>query len=169
MPLRRLKNFLDTYGVKYSQQVHSTAYTAAAVASISHVKGREMAKSVMVMADDALIMVVIPASTHVKLKMVKHALKAKDVTLAAESEFAHMFPDCEVGAMPPFGNLYGIPVYVDESLTKDTEIAFNAGNHRELMKIKYADYVRLVKPEVVRIATHTAEQNAEEALETRSF
>ncbi len=169
MPLRRLKTFLDQNGVAYSQQTHTTAYTAAGVASVSHVKGREMAKAVMVMADEKLVMLVIPASTHVRLKMVKNALKAHDVTLAAESDFAHVFADCEVGAMPPFGNLYGIPVFVDEALTKDAEISFNAGTHRELMKMKYDDYARVVQPRVVAIATRTAEERMEEALESRSF
>ncbi len=169
MPLRRLKNFLDQNGIRYTQQTHTTAYTAAGVASVSHVKGKEMAKAVMVMADGKLVMLVIPSSTHVKLKLVKLALHAHEVTLASENEFAHVFADCEVGAMPPFGNLYGIPVFVDESLTKDTEIAFNAGNHRELMKLKYADYARAVVPRVAHIATHTAEDRIEEAMESRSF
>jgi Ala-tRNA(Pro) deacylase len=169
MPLRRLKTFLDQNGVRYTQQIHTTAYTAAGVASIAHVKGKEMAKAVIVLADDKLVMLVIPASSHLRLKLVKATLRAREVFLASEADFAHVFPDCEVGAMPPFGNLYGIPVFVDESLTRDKEISFNAGTHRELIKMKYEDYERLVVPRIVNVATHTTMQNLEEALNTRNF
>jgi len=169
MPLRRLKTFLDQNGVHYTQQIHTTAYTAAGVASIAHVRGKEMAKAVIVLADDKLVMLVIPASSHVRLKLVKSALKSHEVVLASEADFAHVFPDCEVGAMPPFGNLYGIPVFVDESLTRDKEISFNAGSHRELIKMKYEDYERVVVPRIVNVATHTNSERVEEALGSRSF
>src|SRR5438105_1742101 len=119
MPLRRLRTFLDQNGVHYTQQIHSPAYTAAGTASVSHVKGKEMAKAVMALADEKLVMLVVPASTHIRFKFAKQALKAQQVLLASEADFAHVFPDCEVGAMPPFGNLYGIPVFVDESLSRD--------------------------------------------------
>ncbi len=169
MPLKRLKEFLDQNKVRYSVQSHMTAYTASGVASAAHVKGREMAKTVMVLADSKLVMLVVPSSTHIKIRMVKTALRAHDVSLASEKDFAHVFPDCEVGAMPPFGNLYGVPVYVDEALTKDKEIAFNAGNHRELMRLRYPDYERVVSPILVNVASHTAGERIEEAMESRSF
>ncbi len=169
MPITRLKEVLDKSGVKYALMSHMTAYTAAGVASVAHIRGKEMAKTVMVVADNKLVMLVVPASTHVKVKMVKSALKARDVSLAAEKDFSHVFPDCEVGAMPPFGNLYKVPVYVDESLTRDKEIAFNAGTHRELMKLAYADFERLVKPQIANIATHTTAERIEEAMDSRAF
>jgi Ala-tRNA(Pro) deacylase len=169
MPLKRLRTFLDQKGIRYTQQIHVTAYTAAGVASVSHVKGKEMAKSVMVLADDKLVMLVVPASTHIRLKQAKAALKAHQVFLASEADFAHIFPDCEVGAMPPFGNLYGVPVFVDESLTHDKEIVFNAGNHREIMKMSYADYERMVTPQVVSVAAHTPHGVYEELTREREF
>lgn len=168
MPLRRLKTFLEQKDVRYTQQLHATAYTAAGVASVIHVRGKDMAKAVMVLADDKLVMLVIPASTHLRLRNVKQALRAREVFLASEADFAHIFPDCEVGAMPPFGNLYGIPVFVDESLTKDKEIAFNAGTHREIMKMSYEDYARVVSPRTVNVATQVHHEAMDERLE-RSF
>jgi len=169
MPLKRLKTFLEHHGIQYTQQTHATAYTAAGVASVSHVKGKEMAKAVMVLADEKLVMLVVPANTHIRLKQAKSALKAHQVFLASEADFAHVFPDCEVGAMPPFGNLYGIPVFVDETLTRDKEIAFNAGNHRELIKMSYAEYERVVQPQSVSVATHTAHGYQEELMKEREF
>jgi Ala-tRNA(Pro) deacylase len=169
MPLKRLRTFLDQKGIHYTLQTHVTAYTAAGVASVAHVKGKEMAKTVMVLVDDRLIMLVVPASTHIRLKQVKYALKARQVFLASEADFAHVFPDCEVGAMPPFGNLYGVPIFVDEALTRDKEIVFNAGNHREIMKMSYADYARVVTPQVVSVATHTPHGSFEEITREREF
>jgi Ala-tRNA(Pro) deacylase len=169
MPLSRLKTFLEHNGIQYTQQTHATAYTAAGVASVSHVKGKEMAKAVMVLADDKLVMLVVPANTHIRLKQAKAALKAHQVLLSSEADFAHVFPDCEVGAMPPFGNLYGIPVFVDEALTQDKEIAFNAGNHRELIKMSYAEYERAVQPQTVNVATHTGHVYDEELMKDRGF
>jgi Ala-tRNA(Pro) deacylase len=164
MPLKRLRTFLDQNGIHYTQQSHITAYTAAGVASVAHVKGKEMAKAVMVLADDKLVMLVVPATMHIRLRQAKMALKARQVFLASEADFAHVFPDCEVGAMPPFGNLYGIPVFVDESLTRDKEIVFNAGNHREIIRMSYVDYVRTVAPQVVNIATHTSNEHYDDVM-----
>ena len=169
MPLKRLRTFLDQKGVKYIQQTHLTAYTAAGVASVSHVKGKEMAKAVMVLADDKLVMLVVPANTHIRLKQAKSALKARQVFLASEADFAHIFPDCEVGAMPPFGNLYGVPVFVDEALTRDKEIVFNAGNHRETIRMSYAEYERVVEPQIVNVATHTTVAHYEDLERAREY
>ncbi len=169
MPLKRLRNFLDQNGVRYTQQIHVTAYTAAGVASVAHVKGKEMAKAVMVLADDKLVMFVVPASTHIRLKQAKAVLKVRQVFLASEADFAHIFPDCEVGAMPPFGNLYGVPVFVDETLTHDKEIVFNAGNHREIIKMSYAEYERVVQPKIVYVATHTPHSHYDELMSEREF
>ncbi len=152
MPAARLKEFLDTKGVRYVVITHSTAYTAQEIASLAHVKGREMAKTVIVKLDGALAMAVLPASFQVDLEALRAAVGAKEASLATEAEFKDNFPGCETGAMPPFGNLYGMPVYVDESLTKDKEIVFNAGTHRELFRLAYEDFARLVEPLVCRFA-----------------
>ncbi|HKF21866.1 MAG TPA: YbaK/EbsC family protein [Candidatus Angelobacter sp.] len=153
MPLQKLKDFLDSQRVKYVVISHSIAYTAAEIAALAHIPGKELAKTVMVKIDGALAMAVVSASQHVKLGALKGATFADDIELASESEFKESFPDCEVGAMPPFGNLYGMPVFADESLSRDKEIAFNAGSHRELVRIAWPDYERLVEPTVLRIGS----------------
>jgi Ala-tRNA(Pro) deacylase len=152
MPARKLKEFLDEHNVKYLAIMHSTAYTAQEIASLAHIKGRDMAKTVIVKIDDQMAMVVLPASYHVDLSALKAAATAKTVALASESEFRGRFPECETGAMPPFGNLYGMPVFVEKTLTKDKEIAFNAGTHSELIRLSYEDFARLVQPKVIRFA-----------------
>jgi Ala-tRNA(Pro) deacylase len=152
MPLSKLKDFLDSYNVKYVVISHSVAYTAAGIAALTHIPGRELAKTVIVKIDGALAMAVVAASQHVDLAALKAATCAKTVELASEAEFRAQFPDCELGAMPPFGNLYGMSVFADESLLRDKEIAFNAGSHRELVRIAWEDYERLVQPKVMRVA-----------------
>ena len=156
MPISRLKEILDGKNIRFIVVSHSTAYTAAAIAAMTHTPGKEIAKSVMVIADGALAMVVVPGSKHVDLRALKSALGANEVSLAHEHQFAHVFPDCEVGAMPPFGNLYDVPVYVDESLSEDNEIAFNAGSHRELLRMACSDYCKLVKPKLVNVVATNA-------------
>jgi len=152
MPVARLKEYLNNNDVRYTIVLHPTAYTSAAVGAVTHTPGKEIAKAVVVTVDGVLAMVVIPGSKHVNLRALKSALGADEVAIAAEPDFAHVFPDCEVGAMPPFGNLYDLPVYVDEALTRDEEISFNAGTHREMMRLAYKDFNRLVKPQVVHVA-----------------
>jgi Ala-tRNA(Pro) deacylase len=152
MPARKLKEYLDSQNVTYESIPHSTVYTAQGIAALTHIPGRELAKSVMVKIDDALAMAVLPASSHADLSLLKEGTGAETIGLAHESEFKDRFPDCEIGAMPPFGNLYGIPVFVDEGLTKDEEIAFNAGSHNELIRVSYADFERLVKPTVLKFS-----------------
>jgi Ala-tRNA(Pro) deacylase len=149
MPLNRLKDFLDTYQIKYSGISHSVAYTAQGIAALTHISGKELAKTVVVKADNIFFMTVVPASRRVDLAQIKSALAAKSVELASEEELRELFPDCETGAMPPFGNLYGIRVLADESLTQDREIVFNAGSHRELIRMAWADYVKLAKPTIL--------------------
>lgn len=152
MMLRKLKDFLDNYNVKYVVISHSVAYTAAGIAALTHIRGKELAKTVMVKIDGMLAMAVVSASQHVDLACLKAATKAKTVELATEDEFKASFPDCEAGAMPPFGNLYGMAVFADESLSHDKEIAFNAGSHRELVRIAWDDFERLVQPRLMRLA-----------------
>jgi len=146
MRTSRVKDFLDTNRIQYSSIVHPTSYTAQGTAAYAHVPGKELAKTVIVRVDSQLAMVVLAASAQLDLGAIKRMSKARTVTLAAEPEFEFKFPDCDLGAMPPFGNLYGMPVYVDEFLTYDKEIAFNAGSHSELVRMTYEDFERLVNP-----------------------
>jgi Ala-tRNA(Pro) deacylase len=153
MPLNKVKAFLDAHGTKYVVISHSKAYTAQGIAAIAHISGRELAKTVIVKLDGDLAMAVLPASYQVDLEALRTATGVQVAELATEREFKQHFPDCETGAMPPFGNLYGIPVYVDETLLEDREIAFNAGSHYELIKMAYKDFERLVKPEVMEFSS----------------
>ncbi len=152
MPVKRLKEFLDSNGTKYVSISHSPAYTAQEIAANAHVRGRELAKTVVVTLDGRMAMVVLPASQKINFDLLREASGAENAQLASERAFAEMFPGCEVGAMPPFGNLYGMDVYVAKSLTEDCEIAFNAGSHTELIRMSYDDYEQLVHPKVARLA-----------------
>ena len=152
MPLSKLRDFLDSHQVRYLVISHFDAYTAQGIAALAHIPGKELAKTVMVMVDGELAMAVVPASFKVDLFKLKRHLRAGTVELATETKFRDRFPDCETGSMPPFGNLYGMDVFVDEALEEDKEIAFNAGSHRELVRMSYADFVHLVKPVVLALA-----------------
>lgn len=152
MPLAKLKDFLDSYNVPYVAISHSLAYTAAGIAALTHIPGKELAKTVIVKVDGALAMAVVTASQHVDLAQLKSVTGANSVLLATEDEFKATFPDCEVGAMPPFGNLYGMRVFADETLLRDKDVAFNAGSHRELVRMAWRDFERLVQPQIVRVA-----------------
>ena len=152
MPLSKLREFLDRNQIQYLVISHSVAYTAQGIAALTHIKGKELAKTVMVMVDGRLAMAVVPASVRVDLHKVKKYLGAEAVELATEQEFRDRFPDCETGSMPPFGNLYGMDVFADESLSEDKEISFNAGSHRELVRMRFDDFERLAKPMLIQIA-----------------
>ena len=160
MPVKQLKEFLDRNNVKYVSITHSTAYTAQEIAALTHTKGRDLAKTVIVKLDDTLAMAVLPASYQVALEELKQGTKTTSAALATEAQFRARFTGCETGAMPPFGNLYDMPVFVDESLTKDKEIAFNAGSHNELIRMAYADFERLVQPTVLKFLAHRAGAHA---------
>jgi Ala-tRNA(Pro) deacylase len=149
MPATKLKDFLDANGVKYVTVRHSVAYTAQEVAASAHVRGKDMAKTVVVRIDGTLAMAVVPAAQKVDVRRLREATGATNVEIAVEQDFREAFPECDLGAMPPFGNLYGVPVYVDPRLSEDEEIAFNACSHTELMRLSYKDFERLVKPKVV--------------------
>ncbi len=146
MPGSRLREFLDKEHVKYVTIGHSPAFTAQEVAASAHIPGKQLAKSVVVSIDGELALVVIPASDSIELDRLRASVGADRVELATEDEFRDLFPDCETGAMPPFGNLYGVKVFVSQELREDEEIAFNAGSHSELVKLAYADFERLVHP-----------------------
>lgn len=152
MPAARLKEFLDSHNVKYVTLEHSKAFTAAEIAALAHVPGREMAKTVMVDVDGHMAMAVLPASLRVSFDQLRAAIGAQTVMLSNERDFVERFPGCEVGAMPPFGNLYGMEVYVADSLARQDEIAFNAGTHTEVIRMAWTDYERLVQPLVMDFA-----------------
>ena len=149
MLARQLSEFLDSNDVKYVTIRHSPAYTAHEVAASAHIPGKEMAKTVIVDLDGRMAMAVLPASSRLDLDHLKAAASAQQVAISDERKFQGLFPDCEVGAMPPFGNLYGMEVFVLEDLTEDEEIAFNAGTHTELIRLKYRDFANLVHPTIV--------------------
>jgi Ala-tRNA(Pro) deacylase len=148
----RLEQYLREQQITFELQHHPLAYTAQEVAASEHVPGKELAKTVIVITDDRSVMVVVPATRNIQVSRLGGALGASQARLAQEKEFEALFPDCEVGAMPPFGNLYGMDVYVDRSLGEDERILFRAGTHTDTMRIKYADFARLVNPIVVDVA-----------------
>jgi Ala-tRNA(Pro) deacylase len=152
MPAQKLKEFLDRNGVKYVTIRHSPAFTAQEIAASAHVSGNELAKTVMVKLDGRMAMVVVRATDHVDFERLRQVSGAKSAGLASEEDFKDMFPGCEVGAMPPFGNLYDLEVYASKTLAEDEQIAFNAGSHTELFKMSYADFDRLAKPKVAKVS-----------------
>jgi len=153
MPTKKLKEFLDREKVKYVTISHSPAYTMSEIAATAHIPGKMLAKTVMVKIDGKMAMAVLPSSERVDLEELEELTGARTIELATEEEFKQLFPACEVGAMPPFGNLYGLDVYLSPELKDYEEIAFNSGSHTELVKLAYSDFARLVKPEVLDFAT----------------
>jgi Ala-tRNA(Pro) deacylase len=151
MPVKKLVEYLDSHNIKYVKITHSEAFTAQEIAASAHVPGKELAKTVMVTIDGNMAMAVLPASYRVNLDLLRKESHASRVNLAKEDEFQEMFPGCEIGAMPPFGNLYEMPVFVSEKLAEDENIAFNAGSHTELIKLSFEDYKRLVNPKIAKI------------------
>ncbi|OGO46123.1 MAG: hypothetical protein A2W34_02530 [Chloroflexi bacterium RBG_16_64_32] len=147
-----LEAYLRENKVPFQVQHHAVAYTAQEVAAAEHVPGRMLAKVVMILGNGGLSMFVLPAPARVDLDRAATVLSAKEARLAQEDEFAGRFPDCEVGAMPPFGNLYDLPLYVDRSLAEDETIVFDSGTHTDTMSMKYADFARLAKPIVAEFA-----------------
>ena len=153
MPNEKLRGFLEERNIKYVSIRHSPAYTAQEVAASAHVKGQNMAKTVMVKLDGELAMTVMPAHYCVDIDKLRDVTGKDSVELAHENEFASRFRDCEPGAMPPFGNIYDMDVYVDETLTRDREISFNAGSASEIVRMSYEDYAELVHPKIEDFAS----------------
>jgi len=153
MIAQRLKEYLDREGVPYSAQPHSTAYTAQETAAVAHVPGKHFAKTVIVNINGRSAMVVLPAHRKVILQDLRDITGEDRVTFASEADFAARFPDCEPGAMPPFGNLYGMDVFVAPELSDAEEIVFNAGTHDEVIHMAYRDFERLVYPRVMSFTT----------------
>jgi Ala-tRNA(Pro) deacylase len=148
MPVRSLQTFLDSHQVKYVTIRHSPAFTAQEIVASAHIPGKQLAKPVIVKLDGELAMAVLPASDKIDFERLQAAAGARTVALANEQDFQDQFPECEVGAMPPFGQLYGLDVWVAARLAEDEEIAFNAGDHSELIRMAYRDFDRLVQPKV---------------------
>jgi len=148
---RRLIECLDENKVRYQVLQHPEAVSAQRIAQAEHVKGRHHAKVVIVKASDAHLMIVLPADHHIDLEKIEKAV-GKPVSLGKEQEFKSFFPDCAIGAMPPFGNLYGLPTYVEEDLAEQDYIVFEAGTHTDAIKMSYGDYEKIVKPKVNDLA-----------------
>ena len=152
MPIKKLKKFLDDNNIKYISIKHSSAYTSQEIAASAHIPGKEIAKTVIIKIDGKMAMAVIPGSYKADLHLLRDMLEVNNVRLASEYEFVDKFPGCEIGAMPPFGNLYDMEVFVAGSLAEDEEIAFNAGSHTELIRLAYKDFERLVHPKVMEFS-----------------
>ena len=152
----RLEKYLAEKHVPYTRATHRLAYSAQGVAAAQHVAGRKVAKAVILKTEDQFLMVVLPAPMKVDLYLLREELPFKHLELADEWEFGRLFPDCQLGAMAPFGNLYGLPVYVEESLAREDEIVFNAGTHVDTIRMKYKDFDRLVGPTVIHAAALSA-------------
>jgi Ala-tRNA(Pro) deacylase len=154
MPVSKLKEFLDRHSIEYVTITHSPAFTAQGIAASAHVPGKELAKTVVVKLGDEVALAVLPAPYKVDFDLLKELAGVEDVQLATEEEFKDMFPGCEVGAMPPFGNLYGMKVFAADELAEDEEIAFNACSHTELIRMSYQDFAKLVRPSLGRFTSH---------------
>jgi len=155
MPLPKLREFLDSQQIKYLVISHSLGYTAQGIAAAAHVSGKKLAKTVIVKLDGILAMAVVPASEHVDMDRLKALTGCRCVEIAFEKEFQNAFPDCDLGAMPPFGNLYDMPVYADASLAEHEEITFSAGTHRELIRMHWEDMLRIVNPTIAELTYHS--------------
>lgn len=147
--LKRLTDYLDKNSIKYVQLTHSPAYTASEVAATAHMPGRMMAKAVIAVTEGKMTVLVLPAASMVDFGVLRNAMNVSDIRLATETEFKEIFKDCEIGAMPPFGNLFGLDTVVDRGLTGTHDIAFNAGNHKELIRLSYPDFERLARPRIL--------------------
>lgn len=149
-----VKEFLKKSGVSYQTSRHSPVFTAQGMAAAEHEPGRYVAKPVIVKADDRYLMCVLPAPCRADLAKLKSQLAARTVELAQESEIAKLFPDCDLGAEPPFGNLYELPTLMDKALEKDDHILFQAGTHEEAIRMSMPDYRRLVGPKILDLSYH---------------
>lgn len=153
MPVKKLQEFLNSRNIKYVTISHSAAYTAQEIAASARIPGKELAKTVIVKVNGEMAMAVLPACYKIDFDLLKEAAAANKVELATEEEFKDKFSECEVGAMPPFGNLYGMDVFVADTLAEDQEIAFNCGSHTELIQMSYKDFEATVKPKIVKFSS----------------
>lgn len=152
MPVRQISEYLNQHNVEYRCYNHPPAVTALEIAESTHVPGHLLAKPVIIKADDQFVMAIVPANEHVDLELLRQVMGADQIRMAKESEFNRLFPLCEVGGMPALGRLYGLPVYLDQSLINEDWIAFNAGTHTEVLKMDMENFKRLEHPTVCAIA-----------------
>jgi Ala-tRNA(Pro) deacylase len=153
MPAMKMTEFLDESGVPYTNIRHAAAFRSAEIAESVHMDRNSFAKTVMIVIDGEMAQVVVPASTRLALPELRDMFQTTHVRLATEDEFTDVFPDCALGAMPPFGNLYGLPIYVEAGLAGQPQIAFNAGTHTEVITMSYAEFERLAQPLVLESIT----------------
>lgn len=151
---KKIKDYLDKEKVAYQLHEHGRLFTAAEIAGAEHVPGKQMIKVVIVEADDQFLMCLLPATHYLDLDKFQKAVSAKKIRLANEQEMSNLFPDCEIGSEPPFGSLYNLKVFADKQLQEDTEVAFNAGSHNDLIKMKYEEFLRLASPNFLEIGVH---------------
>jgi len=150
----KLRDYLEEKQVPFEHHVHQTAYTAQRTAESLHVPGKEMAKSVVIHADGALLLAVVPSNHRVNLDHLKFITRSENMRLATESEFTDAFPSCELGAMPPFGILFGVTTYCDTSLSQNDSIEFNAGSHDDTIRMPFEDFKRLARPTMIDLVDH---------------
>ncbi len=150
----RVTDFLDESGVSYEVTEHRPAFTAQQIAAEEHEPGKYVAKPVIIRADGQLMMCVLPAPNKADMGALKSQLGVQDVELVEEKEIADMFPDCELGAEPPFGNLYDMPTILDKTMQDDDHILFQAGTHEQGIRLSMKDYIYLVKPHVLDFSYH---------------
>jgi Ala-tRNA(Pro) deacylase len=148
---KTLRDYLEKHHVQYKEISHAPSFTAQEIAAAAHISGKQLAKTVIVKIGEQLAMVVVRADSHVNFAALQKLTGETNIDLAREADFKNKFPECEVGAMPPFGNLYGLPVFISSDLAKD-KITFNGGSHSDLIQMTYQDFIDLVKPEL--ITTH---------------
>jgi Ala-tRNA(Pro) deacylase len=154
--LKRLESYLDEYKIPFVHSVHPLTFTAKETAHSEHINERKLAKTVVVLADDVFAMAVLSADSAVDLPELRHAMGVRDLRLATEEEMQDLFPDCDLGAMPPFGNLYGLPVYVESSLAHQRDITFNAGTHRDVVRVRFDDFERAANPVILAFGRRIA-------------
>ncbi len=160
MPSFRIKEYLNAQNVKYVSIMHSPAYTAQEIAASAHIKGQELAKTVIVRLDGKMVMCVLPASHYVDFGLLKKNAGAREALLVPEQEYRDKFPGCEPGSQPPFGNLYGMDVLVSRALAEDKKVAFNAGSFFELIQLPMSDYLKLVNPRVLDFSVQPEQRKA---------
>lgn len=152
MPLSRLRKYLDKNSISYTLVSRPPVFTFQGTTVIVHAPGRQVAKTVMVKIDGELALTVLPAASHVDISAFRHEAGVRSAEFATDEEFRDRFPECEIGTMPPFGDLHGLEVFADETLSRNEEITFNARSHRELIQMPWNDFERVVKPTVIRLA-----------------
>jgi len=151
---KKVQEYLKKEKVGYQPIEHSKLFTAAEIAGDQHIPGKKMVKTVIVKADKDFIMCLVAATHHLDLNKFKKIVKAKEVRLATEEEMKTLFPECEVGSEPPFGKLYNLNVFADSTLEQDDEVAFNAGSHTDLIKMRFEEFQRVINPKFVEMGVH---------------